>query len=215
MSRQGTKPKRKNAAPARTNQDRYDATRRALLDSARQLFAQHGYAGTNTSDVVDQANVTRGALYYHFRDKAELFEAVAEELVLEMREKVTGSVKDIDDPWLRLTHGFSMYLEYSSDPSFRRIVLQDGGSVIPVERWRKVVEKGDSETLKGVKNAMKAGYMQILDPETLAALLNGVVREAAFSIASAKEPEDVREKVQHAIAALFAGLKRPQTLTKS
>ena len=91
MSRQGTKAKDKTAASARTNQDRYDATRRALLDSTRQLFTQYGYSGTNTTDVVDRANVTRGALYYHFRDKAELFEAVAEELVVEMREKVTGT----------------------------------------------------------------------------------------------------------------------------
>ena len=55
-----------------------EQTRRALLDAALELFAEHGYANTSTEEVVRRAAVTRGALYYHFRDKAALFTAVYE-----------------------------------------------------------------------------------------------------------------------------------------
>jgi len=46
-----------------------EQTRRLLLDVARALFAERGYAGTATEEIVQRAGVTRGALYHQFRDK--------------------------------------------------------------------------------------------------------------------------------------------------
>ena len=63
------------AAPAR------DAdSRAALLRAGRELFAERGYAGVGTEEIVARAGVTRGALYHHFADKRDLFRAVHEEL---------------------------------------------------------------------------------------------------------------------------------------
>ena len=60
--------------------ERGEATRAALVTTARALFAEHGYAGVGTEEVVRRAGVTRGALYHHFRDKQDLFEAVYRDL---------------------------------------------------------------------------------------------------------------------------------------
>lgn len=54
------------------------ATRNALLDAALQVFRERGVAHTRLIDVAGRAGVTRGAIYWHFRDKAELFAAVCE-----------------------------------------------------------------------------------------------------------------------------------------
>ncbi len=54
------------------------ATRESLLAATLQVFREHGVAHTRLADVADRAGVTRGAIYWHFRDKAELFQAVCE-----------------------------------------------------------------------------------------------------------------------------------------
>ena len=56
------------------------ATRNALIEAARGLFSERGYAGVSTEEIVQAAGVTRGALYHHFRDKQDLFTAVVERL---------------------------------------------------------------------------------------------------------------------------------------
>jgi AcrR family transcriptional regulator len=55
-------------------------TRSRLVSVSRELFAGQGYAGTSTEQVLANAGVARGALYHHFKDKADLFAAVCEAL---------------------------------------------------------------------------------------------------------------------------------------
>src|SRR6266576_3689600 len=59
-----------------TQQQRSEATTGALVEAARELFAQDGYAAASLDAVVAKAGVTKGALYHHFAGKRELFAAV-------------------------------------------------------------------------------------------------------------------------------------------
>lgn len=59
----------------RTKEDAQQ-TREALLDAAELLFAQHGVSRTSLQEIAKAAGVTRGAVYWHFKDKAELFNAM-------------------------------------------------------------------------------------------------------------------------------------------
>lgn len=54
------------------------ATRETLLAAALQVFRERGVAHTRLADVAARAGVTRGAIYWHFKDKAQLFAAVCE-----------------------------------------------------------------------------------------------------------------------------------------
>jgi TetR/AcrR family acrAB operon transcriptional repressor len=67
------------------------ATREALLDAAEREFREKGVAHTTLADVAKAAGLTRGAIYWHFRDKAELFEAMCERAAMPM-EAMLGCV---------------------------------------------------------------------------------------------------------------------------
>ena len=62
----------------RTQGERSEATRTALINAARPLFTTSGFAGVGTEAIVRAAGMTRGALYHQFTDKTDLFAAVAE-----------------------------------------------------------------------------------------------------------------------------------------
>src|SRR6187397_338052 len=70
--------------------ERSEATRAALVAAARPLFAERGYAGVGTEEIVRAAGVTRGALYHHFKDKRELFEAVYVQIEVELTEQIAA-----------------------------------------------------------------------------------------------------------------------------
>jgi AcrR family transcriptional regulator len=54
-------------------------TRQQLLRAALKHFANSGYAATSVQDIVDDAGLSKPALYYHFKDKAGLFQALVHE----------------------------------------------------------------------------------------------------------------------------------------
>ena len=74
------------ARPARTQQQRREETRRALLDAAIESLIQVGFTRTTTLEVQRRAEVSRGALLHHFPSKAELLVAAVDHLA-EMRAR--------------------------------------------------------------------------------------------------------------------------------
>lgn len=75
-----------------------DKTRQNLLEVAAELFHQKGYNGTSLSDILNKADVSKGALYHHFNNKQELLYAVVDELFKDRVLQRWGSVLYEDNP---------------------------------------------------------------------------------------------------------------------
>lgn len=80
---------------ARRTKEEAQATRTALLDAAECVFQQRGVSRTSLADIAQAAGVTRGALYWHFKDKADLFSAMMERVTSPM-DASWDSIKDGD-----------------------------------------------------------------------------------------------------------------------
>ncbi len=80
-----------------TQPERRARTRRALLDAAAAAFAQRGYHGASVEEIAAAAGVTKGALYYNFAGKEDLFLALLEEHVaarLQLVESLRGAAPE-------------------------------------------------------------------------------------------------------------------------
>ena len=187
-----------------------EKTRAHLVAVARGLFAEHGFAATSTEDVVHAAQVTRGALYHHFKDKEDLFEAVFEELEMELTAGVVETALKGRTPLTQLRRGLSAFLERCLDPAVQRIVLRDGLAVLGWDRWYEIDVRYALGTIAaGVQTAMDAGEIARQPVEPLAHLVLGAMNHAGMYIAASQDPEAARKEMERGLRRLVDGLRTP------
>ena len=188
--------------------ERSEQTRRALLDVARRLFAERGFAGTGTEEVVRQAGVTRGALYYHFRDKRDLFRAVVEDVQQEIMGQVQAAAASAAEPWEGLRAGLHAFLDACMSPAVQRVVLGDGPSVLGWAAWRELDARYGFGLLRmALQGLMDAGLVEPQPVEPLAHMLLGALSEAGLVIAGAEDAQAAREAVGRSLDRLLRGLR--------
>jgi AcrR family transcriptional regulator len=161
--------------------ERSDATRAALLAAGRKFFGKKGYAEAATEDVVAAARVTRGALYYHFKDKAALFDAVVEDIAAEVLEKIEKAAASEDKLIDGLIAGCRAYLDACLAPSVRRIYVIDAPAVIGPQRMREIDARYALGSLaEGVDAILAENPSPALSADALTALLSGALDEAVL-----------------------------------
>ncbi|HLN18411.1 MAG TPA: helix-turn-helix domain-containing protein [Acidimicrobiales bacterium] len=187
-------------------------TRRALLEAARQLFSERGYQATSTEEIVQRAGLTRGALYHHFKDKADLFEAVFSEVDDEVNRTLvrrTGPSAG-RDPWELYQKNNEIYLDAASgNVAYRRICLIDGPAVFGWGRWsdRQHAEGSVRKIAEYVREAIDAGSIADQPVAPLSQLLAALGHQAVMYIATAEDPVAARRQMGECVQRCLEGLR--------
>ncbi len=190
-----------------------EVTRTALLQAARELFTEHGYAGTATEDIAQRAGVTRGALYYQFGDKSGLFYAVLEGISLSTNEKVVSAMqsgqREQGDLWAQIVRaGTAAYLDACMDPAVQRIGLIEAPAVLGWEEKRELDRKyGISLISSALQELMGAGLIALQPAKPLAHLVLSAVLEAAMYIARADDIPAARKEMGTSLERLLDGMR--------
>jgi AcrR family transcriptional regulator len=195
----------------RTPGERSAATRRALVDAARGLFTERGFAGVSTETIVRAAGVTRGALYHQFADKVELFAAVYESVEQRLGQRVDDRISAAGetDPLAMMHLGAEVWLDACAEPEVQRIALIDGPAVLGWERWREIGLRHGLGLLEAILiHAMNTGRIPSQPVPPLAHVLIGALDEAALYIARADDPGQARTEMGAVIDDLLVGLAR-------
>jgi AcrR family transcriptional regulator len=194
----------------KTKQDlRSEATRQRLTAAARGLFAERGYAGVGTEEIVQAAGMTRGALYHQFRDKADLFAAVAETIHAEIAEQIIAGARADGpvDPMAALHAGVRRFLEVCAHPSVERILLLDAPAVLGWQAWRDMADRYGLGLLQhALQSGIDAGAITPQPVVPLSHALLGAVAECAMYIARAEDPEAARRECTVILQQLLDGL---------
>ena len=136
-------------------------TRTRILDAARELFAEHGYAGTSMRDLAEALGMTKAALYYHFPGKAQILMALVEPLLDEL-EAIGG--RDREDA-VRAYVGLLAdrapgMIGLMSDPTAKRDIAEH----VDAERRFRALEQAlakDGDVL-AVRCAIGAAHVAVL-----------------------------------------------------
>lgn len=183
------------------------ATRAELLRVARQLFGEQGYAATSLDEIVAGAGVTKGALYHHFGDKADLFRAVYEQVKSEVTEQVV-EVYLWPDPWESITVGASKWIDAHLDPAVRRIVLQDARAVLSWDTLRDLENRFGAVALRGaMRKSRTAGEFIDAPLRPLALMLIGALGEACLYVADADDPVAARAEVEQVVNQMLKAFR--------
>jgi len=190
-----------------THAERRESTRAALIAAGRALFAAHGYDAVAAEQIVEEAGVTRGALYHHFDGKAGLFEAVFLEIETELMTKFPLEELIGDDPMAALRTGVSRFLTLSLENEVQRIALIDAPSVLGWARWQEIeAAHGLGLIRAGLDAAAAAGQLKPLPTEDLATALLGAMTESALAAARAPSKQAARKRAEAVLLALLDGL---------
>lgn len=167
----------------RSNRDRSNATRTALIEAGRRLFVEKSYAETSTPDLVAEAGLTRGALYHHFADKQALFRAVVEVESAAVAKEIECAAPVGLMPLEALRKGGEAFLASMRAPGRTRLLLLDGPAVLGRKEMDEIDRAHAGRTLReGLQAAMEAGAIRQLPVDPLAALLGAAYDRAALGI---------------------------------
>jgi len=188
-------------ATSRTQRERSDATIALLIGVAREIFGRDGYAATSLNVVVEEAGVTKGALYHHFKSKQDLFRAVYEAEGQRLSQLVGRTYRDEADQWEAFHKGVEAFLEALLDPWVQRIMLTDAPGALGTQAiWDNLTAGGFiAQIRRGLDRAAEAGLISRPPTEATPHLIYGAVCSAAQVIAHSK---DQRASLRDSVASL-------------
>lgn len=193
----------------RTQAERSATTRSALIEAARPLFAEHGYAAISADQIAKAAGVTRGALYHQFSGKEELFAAVFEQVEAEISERLGADIAaaGADDLVATMLASIDGWLAACAEPEVQRIALIEAPAALGWARWREIgLRYGLGIIEMGLTAAIEAGLLAERPVRPLAHALAGALDEAALYCATAADPATATAESRDALVALFTGL---------
>ncbi|MFK0276042.1 TetR/AcrR family transcriptional regulator [Ensifer sp. NPDC090286] len=174
----------------RSNRERSDTTRAAILDAARGLFVTRGYADTSTPDIVAAAGLTRGALYHHFEDKKALFRAVAEREAISVATSIEQATSRDLSAREALKVGARAYFDAMREPGRIRLLLHDGPAVLGKREMMAIDAANAQRTLEeGIAEAMAPATVSADRLSAMASLLSAAFDRAALDIADGASSE--------------------------
>jgi AcrR family transcriptional regulator len=196
------------SAKKRTQAERSEATRAALIGAGRRLFAERGYAGVGTEEIVREAGVTRGALYHHFEDKRDLLRSVYEQIEGELSQRLAESLVPGAGVIDSLHAGAETFLDQCLDPEVQQIALLDAPAVLGWEEWRKIAARYAAGLVDAMlAHGMETGEVRRQPVRSLTHALIGAVDELAMMVARAADPDAARAEASVTLATLIDALR--------
>lgn len=182
----------------------------AILDASARLFAERGVSGTDLGDIAKAVGLARSSLYRYFPDKDHILLAWFERELQPVIDRSAALLDRDGDPVERVLRWMDFQLEYVAEPAHAlspRLAAEIGAVSQEVQR---AIGSGH-QRLYGQPAALVAEIVSSggggpdRDPQVVLALLGGLLRAAAESVAAGADLRSTRAELAHATRAVLAG----------
>ena len=200
----------------RRTKEEAQQTRNALIDAAELVFERRGVSSTSLQEVAEAAGLTRGAVYWHFRDKADLFNAMMDRAVLPFeRQWLEPADDDVADPMGRLRElMFDILRQVAVDARLRRVFAISTQKVEYVgeldairERHLRVYQQALLRIEALLRQAAAAGQLaRGVSPKTTARALHALVDGLIANWMLDPRAFDLRRVGRSAVLQMLRGL---------
>lgn len=170
-------------------------TRKRILDAALTVFARKGYHDTRMDDIVDKAQSSKGAVYFHFPGKEQLFLALIDEFARLLEERLIESIsaepRGIRRVEAALAAGLSVFGEYNQLAKI--FLLQAVGMGQTFEQKRlEILDRFAGLIQKHLDEAVADGNISPIDTQIVAYAWVGSINELVMRWIQTGEPEPER-----------------------
>lgn len=192
-----------------------EAPRRQMLAAAIDCFARHGYQGTSIDRIAGEVGVTKGALYYHFRDKEDLLFAAVTERVGEFERKVLRDVEPTRDVLATLRRVVDACFFHATVSNHRRFIITLMVEALDTnprlsEEFRKILRGMRSFLAEVVRRGQREGTLRTdVDARAVAATIAGGIMGAEIQHYQDPEQIDLRAVLDTLIEQLAEWLATP------
>jgi AcrR family transcriptional regulator len=184
------------------------ANRAAILEAAREVFAEIGYGASSIRDIVRRTGLAAGTFYNYFPDKGSVLRAMAEEdaggLRASVREGRAGaaSIEEF------VAGGFRGYFGYiAENASYFELTRRNAGTIRSLLDEEPYLGAGVRELAVDLQAAIDRGDLGDVDVDYMTAAMVGVAFEVGIQMV-AREPADVEGAVRFATDLFLGGIER-------
>jgi AcrR family transcriptional regulator len=196
------------AAPAGRREQTKLANRAAILDAAREVFAELGYGTTGIRDIVRRTDLAAGTFYNYFPDKESVFRAIVEASAAEIIVRVRTARRRAATLEDFVEGGFRAYFQFVSEDRDTLTLMRRNAGAIRTFFDEPAIGVGSEQLREDLQEAVAAGLAPAHDSEYMAAAMVGAGVELALKMVE-REPPDVAGATSMATALFLAGLRHP------
>ena len=182
-------------------------TREAILNSAQALFCRDSFAGTSIDTIAAQAQVTKGAIYHHFKDKRAVFEACFERQACQVSETI-ATAPNGDNDWQTAFNQCHAFLNFILAHGSNTIPLQEVITVLGWEQWQKI---DSSHTIRHIENIVSqlqnSGQMKPYSTNVAVSLIYGLLVGAVMTLSTQPNVKQTTKDLDSMIKDMLLGLK--------
>ncbi|MFK0570804.1 TetR family transcriptional regulator [Endozoicomonas sp.] len=197
----------------RTKEDA-EKTRLQLLEAALALFSDKGIANVTLAQIASASGVTRGAIYWHFKDKSQMLEALWERVFDPLDQHFAAQLEaDDEDPLEVLCNlGKRVLQEVATNLQFQqvcRISQQAAFDLQMIERWNQFCQRSQKEVTVLMQRARDRGLLREgITPEAASLVASGCFHGVIERWLSVGGVVDLEREGDAIAEAIFAGLRR-------